>query len=132
MPDDVGRTVETGHRVDRAHGSVERPAEVEGHHVREPSLARQALPREPLVRERDHARREIDAHGLDADRGEGLEDSAGPADRLEQRSYPGAAQAPDEPMPEEEEEEEAWLREMNALAATDVERDAEKRPGDTR
>ena len=42
-----------------------------------------------------------------------------------------AAQAPDEPMPEEEEEE-AWLREMNALAATDVERDAEKRPGDTR
>ena len=40
------------------------------------------------------------------------------------------AQAPDEPTPEEEEE--AWLREMNALAATDVELDAEKRPGDTR
>jgi antitoxin MazE len=42
------------------------------------------------------------------------------------------AQEPDDPMPEEEEAEEAWLREMNALAATDVELDAEKRPGDTR
>jgi antitoxin MazE len=41
-------------------------------------------------------------------------------------------QEPDEPTPEEEEEEEEWLREMNALAATDVEREAEKRPGDTR
>jgi antitoxin MazE len=34
------------------------------------------------------------------------------------------AQEPDEPTPEEEEEEEEWLREMNALGATDLERDA--------
>ena len=33
-------------------------------------------------------------------------------------------QEPDEATPEEEQEEEAWLREMNAMGATDVDRDA--------
>jgi antitoxin component of MazEF toxin-antitoxin module len=33
-------------------------------------------------------------------------------------------QEPDEATPEEEQEEEAWLRQMHALGATDVERDA--------
>ena len=41
-------------------------------------------------------------------------------------------QEPDDPTPEEEQEEEAWLREMNAMGATDVDRDASEWPDDTR
>jgi antitoxin MazE len=38
----------------------------------------------------------------------------------------------DDMTPEEEQEEEAWLRAMNALGATDVDQDASEWPDDTR